>query len=94
MAAASTLTLAACQSSSTVSDEAVAAKPADGRNGVVVTGNKREPSARDAAVPVQAITSEQAYARLLYPSDACHEQRGGASRGPLTLKNTTTYRTM
>jgi len=62
LAAASTLTLAACQSSSTVSDEAVAAKPADGRNGVVVTGNKREPSARDAAVPVQAITSEQAYA--------------------------------
>ncbi len=63
MAAASTLTLVACQSSSTVADADLgASKPADGREVLVVTGNKRESSAQDSAQPVRGVTSEQAYA--------------------------------
>lgn len=63
MAAASTLTLVACQSSSTVADaELGASKPADGREVFVVTGNKREASAQHSAQAVRGVTSEQAYA--------------------------------
>ena len=63
MAAASTLTLVACQSSSTVAEADLgASKPADGREVVVVTGNKREASAQDSAQSVPGVTSEQAYA--------------------------------
>lgn len=63
MAAASTLTLVACQSSSTVADADLgASKPADGREVVVVTGNKREAAAQDSAQSVPGVTSEQAYA--------------------------------
>ncbi len=63
MAAASTLTLVACQSSSTVAEADLgASKPADGREVVVVTGNKRETSAQDSAQSVPGVTSEQAYA--------------------------------
>ncbi len=63
MAAASTLTLVACQSSSTVGEADLgASKPADGREVVVVTGNKRETSAQDSAQSVPGVTSEQAYA--------------------------------
>jgi len=63
MAAASTLTLVACQSSSTVADADLgASKPADGREVVVVTGNKREASAQDSAQSVRGVTNEQAYA--------------------------------
>ena len=63
MAAASTLTLVACQSSSTVGEADLgASKPADGREVVVVTGDKRETSAQDSAQSVPGVTSEQAYA--------------------------------
>ena len=63
MAAASTLTLVACQSSSTVAEADLgASKPADGREVVVVTGNKREAAAQDSAQSVPGVTSEQAYA--------------------------------
>jgi Ca-activated chloride channel homolog len=62
LTAASTLTLAACQFSPTVSHEAVAAKPAYDRNLVVVTGHKREPSSQEASLPDQGITNAQAYA--------------------------------
>ena len=63
MAAASTLTLVACQSSSTVAEADLgASKPADGREVVVVTGDKREASAQDSAQSVPGVTSEQAYA--------------------------------
>ncbi len=63
MAAASTLTLVGCQSSSTVADaELGASKPADGREVFVVTGNKREASAQHSAQSVRGVTSEQAYA--------------------------------
>ncbi len=63
MAAASTLTLVACQSSSTVAEADLgASEPADGREVVVVTGNKLEASAQDSAQSVPGVTSEQAYA--------------------------------
>jgi Ca-activated chloride channel family protein len=62
LTAASTLTLAACQLSPTVSEQAVSAKPADARNVVGVTGNKREPSSQNALRPDQGVNSAQAYA--------------------------------
>ena len=63
MAAASTLTLVACQSSSTVGEADLgASKPADGREVVVVTGDKRETSAQDSAQSAPGVASEQAYA--------------------------------
>lgn len=69
MAAASTLTLAACQSSPTVADADLgASKPADSREVVNLTGNEREPSAEDSAQPVRGVTSEQAYAPPPPPS--------------------------
>ena len=62
--AASALTLAACASptGSEVSGGTVKVGQSDGRDGVVVTAQRRESSVQDVAVPVQAITQEQAYA--------------------------------
>lgn len=62
LASVSLVSISACQSPTTPPEQGASGKPADGREVVVVTGNKREETTQDAAVAVGAITSEQAYA--------------------------------